>query len=56
MSAHRGEPVIAVAVRYRAVQEVSTIPVAAVLHQCIRLLIGAFCSEPSWVSARVRSD
>jgi hypothetical protein len=29
----------------------------AVLHQCIRLLIGARCaSEPSWISARIRSD
>jgi len=28
----------------------------AVLHQCIRPLIGAvFCSGPSWISARVRS-
>ncbi len=26
-----------------------------VLHQCIRLLIGAICSEPSWISARMRS-
>src|SRR5260370_31111215 len=28
----------------------------AVLHQCIRPLIGArLCSRPSWISARVRS-
>ena len=28
----------------------------AVLHQCIRSLIGAYCgSRPSWISARVRS-
>jgi len=27
----------------------------AVLHQCIRPLIGAFCSGPSWISARLRS-
>src|SRR5438045_206940 len=26
-------------------------PGDAVLHQCIRLLIGAWCSEPSWISA-----
>jgi transposase len=27
----------------------------AVLHQCIRPLIGALCSGPSWISARVRA-
>ena len=27
----------------------------AVLHQCIRPLIGARCSGPSWISARMRS-
>jgi len=26
-----------------------------VSHQCIRLRFGAFCSEPSWISARRRS-
>jgi len=27
----------------------------AVLHQCIRPLIGASCSGPPWISARVRA-
>jgi len=27
----------------------------AVLHQCIRPLVGALRSGPSWISARVRS-
>ena len=26
-----------------------------ILHQCIRPQIGAVCSGPSWISARVRS-
>jgi hypothetical protein len=40
----------------RASQEVSSICRFAVLHQCIRPLIGAvWCSGPSWISARVRS-
>jgi hypothetical protein len=39
----------------RALQEDFVELAAAVLHQCIRLLIGALCSEPSWKSARVRS-
>src|SRR5277367_1480092 len=39
----------------RALQEDFVELAAAVLHQCIRLLIGALCSEPSWISARVRS-
>ena len=29
---------------------------SAVLHQCIRPLIGARCSGPSWICARSRSD
>src|ERR1700676_1002335 len=39
----------------RALQEDFVELAAAGLHQCIRLLIGALCSEPSWKSARVRS-
>jgi hypothetical protein len=30
--------------------------VDAVLHYCIRPLIGAVCSGPSWISARIRPD
>jgi hypothetical protein len=30
--------------------------VDAVLHYCIRPLIGASCSGPSWISARMRPD
>ena len=40
----------------RAGQEVSSTQADAVLHQCIRPLIGALSSRPSWISARVRSD
>ncbi|MCP3464697.1 hypothetical protein [Bradyrhizobium sp. CCGUVB23] len=39
----------------RAVQEDFDDPVDAVLHQCIRPLLGAQCSGPSWISARMRS-
>jgi len=28
---------------------------SAVLHQCIRPYVGASCSGPSWISARLRS-
>ena len=28
---------------------------SAVLHQCIRPYVGALCSGPSWISARLRS-
>jgi hypothetical protein len=40
----------------RAVQEGFVDLADAVLHQCIRSLIGArHCSRPSWISARVRA-
>src|SRR6202008_1797970 len=40
----------------RALQEVFVDPADTVLHQCIRPLLGALCSGPSWISARMRSD
>jgi hypothetical protein len=45
-------PMYGPAVRRKRVRRAGCV----VLHKCIRPLIGARCSGPSWISARVRSD